>query len=338
MDPSHLDPEAVGSPPPAGPTQPGLDRPVFPEPPLTKVRGWLAARAPRSWPGAPLRTGSPGGSTPDEAELAGPPTGLAGAGVAGGPRWQTSLVTGVVVLVAAVAGWWLVRPAPAPVEAVLPSAAAGVPVGGRGASSPGAGPDGGPGAGAGEGAGATGPVADGSGAAPTPTPAPPVVVQAAGAVHRPGVHRLAAGSRVDDLVRAAGGTTPDADLDRVNLAAPLVDGERIWVPRRGETEVPSVVNGGGVAPGGPATGSGAAGGTGGATGPGATGSEGAAPVDLNAATAAELDALPGIGPATAAAILAHRDEHGPFRSVDDLLDVRGIGEAKLEQLRPLVAV
>jgi competence protein ComEA len=161
-----------------------------------------------------------------------------------------------------------------------------------------------------------------------------VVVQAAGAVHLPGVHRLPAGSRVDDLVSAAGGSTPDADLDRVNLAALLVDGERIWVPRRGEVEVPPVVSGGTTA----APGGSAGGGTSGGSGSSPDGGDPTAPVDLNTATDAQLDALPGIGPATAAAILAHRDANGPFRSVDDLLDVRGIGEAKLEQLRPLVRV
>jgi competence protein ComEA len=243
-------------------------------------------------------------------------------------------VTTVVVLAVAVAGWWLVRPAPAPVEAVLP-AASGASAGGPGGSPPvTADPDGAPGGRPAPAGGAAG----GTGADPTPTPAPPpVVVQAAGAVHRPGVHRLAAGSRVDDLVRAAGGATAEADLDRVNLAAPLVDGERVWVPRRGETEVPPVVGGGG----GPASGgsaAGAPGGVGGAPGTGDAPAAPGAPVDLNAATAADLDALPGIGPATAAAILAHRDANGPFRSVDDLLDVRGIGEAKLEQLRPLVTV
>jgi competence protein ComEA len=169
----------------------------------------------------------------------------------------------------------------------------------------------------------------------TTTEAAPVVVQAAGAVHHPGVHRLPAGSRVDDLVRAAGGSTPDADLDRVNLAAPLLDGERIWVPRRGEVEVPAVVSGGTAGASGGSVGGG---GTGDGPGPSVDGVDPAAPVDLNTATDVQLDALPGIGPATAAAILAHREANGPFRSVDDLLDVRGIGEAKLEQLRPLVTV
>lgn len=142
---------------------------------------------------------------------------------------------------------------------------------------------------------------------------------------------MAAGGRVDDLVRSAGGLASDADPDRVNLAAPVVDGERVWVPRRGEVEPPAVVAG--------------AGGGGSAVGPasspgGRSSSVPAAPVivDLNTATAEQLDTLPGVGPATAAAILRYRDQHGPFSSVDDLLEVRGIGDAKLEQIRSLAKV
>jgi competence protein ComEA len=147
-----------------------------------------------------------------------------------------------------------------------------------------------------------------------------VVVHAAGAVAVPGIHSLPPGSRVSDLLAAAGGPAPDADLDRVNLAAPVGDGERVWFPRVGEDVEPPVVAGagGGASPGG--------------------GSGPPALVDLNTATAEELDALPGIGPATASAILEHRAGHGPFASVDGLLDVPGIGEAKLAQLRDLVTV
>jgi competence protein ComEA len=145
-----------------------------------------------------------------------------------------------------------------------------------------------------------------------------VVVHVAGAVERPGVHRLAEGGRVVDAVDAAGGLAADADGARLNLAAPLADGERVYVPRVGE-EPPPLVGPSGPAPadGGEAT-----------TGP----------VDLNTADAAALDALPGVGPTTAAAIIEHREEVGGFTTVDQLLDVRGIGEAKLEQLRPLVRV
>lgn len=140
----------------------------------------------------------------------------------------------------------------------------------------------------------------------------------AGAVVRPGVVSLASGSRVVDAVNAAGGLGAGADPDRVNLAAPLTDGERLMVPLVGQP-VPEAV---------PAQVPGAGAGTS-TAGPGA-------PVDLNTASAEQLDSLPGIGPSTAAAIIAHREKNGPFRSVDGLLDVRGIGDAKLEVLRDLV--
>lgn len=132
---------------------------------------------------------------------------------------------------------------------------------------------------------------------------------------QPGLYRLAPGSRVDDLVRAAGGLAPDADPDRVNLAALLTDGEKIYIPRVGEA-VPA-----------DATGSG-----------GEASSPAAQPLDLNTASIAQLDTLPGIGPATAQAIVDYRSQHGRFRSVDELLNVRGIGPAKLDELRSLVRV
>jgi competence protein ComEA len=134
------------------------------------------------------------------------------------------------------------------------------------------------------------------------------------------VYAVAAGSRVVDAVAAAGGPIAEADVDQLNLAARVSDGDRVQVPKRGE-----VVSG-------PVGGSPGLGGGGGAAGaaPG--------PVDLNRATASQLDALPGVGPATAAAILAWRDTNGRFRAVSELLEVRGIGPAKLEALRPLVKV
>lgn len=147
-----------------------------------------------------------------------------------------------------------------------------------------------------------------------------VVAHAAGAVARPGVYELGAGARVRDLLSAAGGATPDADLDRLNLAGPVGDGQRVWVPRLGEPEPPDVVP--------PATASRAAGEDAG----------GDDRVDVNSADVAELETLPGIGPTTAAAIVDHREANGPFRSVDELRDVRGIGEAKLEQLRDRVSL
>ena len=143
-----------------------------------------------------------------------------------------------------------------------------------------------------------------------------LVVHVAGAVAAPGVYRLAAGARVIDAVQAAGGVSADANPDAINLAAVLADGQRVYVPRVGEA-APVVVDGGGS--------------SGGSVAP--TG-----PVNLNSATADELDSLPGVGPATAAAIISYRDQHGPFASVDALTDVPGIGPAKLEALRGLVTV
>jgi len=152
--------------------------------------------------------------------------------------------------------------------------------------------------------------------------APALIIDVVGAVVRSGVVRLRAGARVIDAIAAAGGSTPDADLTRLNLAAVLTDGSRIAVPRAGAPAPgvdPSAVSGA------------AAGAVGGSPTP-------AAPVNLNSATAEQLDALPGVGPATAAAIVSDREAHGPFRSVNDLGRVRGIGDAKLAQLHDLVAV
>lgn len=147
-------------------------------------------------------------------------------------------------------------------------------------------------------------------ARPTHAATRQLVVDVAGAVRRPGLHRLAAGARVASALAAAGGTTARADVMAVNLAAPVADGEQIVVPVRGA--------GGGVT---------AAAGGGGAAN---------APVDLNSANAEQLDALPGIGPSTAAKIVAYRQEHGAFHSLAELDAISGIGPAKLAQLKGLV--
>jgi competence protein ComEA len=148
-----------------------------------------------------------------------------------------------------------------------------------------------------------------------------VTVHVAGQVVSPGVYAVPSGGRVADAVVAAGGTAAEADVEQLNLAARVSDGERVYVPKKGEAA---------PVPTRPASPAGIAGGT-------AAGAP-AGPVDLNAATAEQLEALPGVGPATSKAILAYRSSHGRFRSVTELLEVPGIGPAKLEALRPLVKV
>ena len=179
-------------------------------------------------------------------------------------------------------------------------------------------------------------------AAGTTVPTVPTVwVSATGAVERPGLYHLRGGARLSELLVVAGGLTPDADQDRINLAAILRDGERLYLPRRGEVAAPGVIAGG--PPGGSVdatSGVGAGVGSGGSrSGPGnSSGPSVEHPLNLNTASGSELVALPGVGPATAAAITEYRDRHGPFASVDDLRLVRGIGPAKLDALRGLVVV
>jgi competence protein ComEA len=160
-------------------------------------------------------------------------------------------------------------------------------------------------------------------AAPPATGAPatsspslvPILVDVAGWVRHPGVYEFHDGDRVIDAIDAAGGARRGAALDALNLAAPLADGTQILVPRREASES-----------------------AGSATS--ASSVDGATPskVNINAASAVELEALPGIGEVIAQEILDYRTANGPFASVDDLLDVSGIGEVTLENIRDLVTV
>lgn len=159
--------------------------------------------------------------------------------------------------------------------------------------------------------------ADVAGDAPVATNAPSgmVVVHVAGAVLRPGLIIGEPGWRMNDAVLAAGGPAADADLDRVNLAAPLVDGERLFIPEVGE-EAPEVVT----------------------SADSDSGTSERVAVDVNTADRTELESLPGIGPVTASAIVDHRSTHGAFATVDNLVAVRGIGAATVDQLRDHVRV
>ena len=153
-------------------------------------------------------------------------------------------------------------------------------------------------------------------ATPSPTPTT-IVVDVAGWVKRPGVYEFRQGDRVIDAIRMAGGGKSGADLAAINLAAMLTDGQQIVVLKKGSTGTAASGGGSGAVPR----------------------SGGAEPlVNLNTATLDQLESLPGIGPALGQRILDYRQEHGPFRSVEDLLNVSGIGEKRLGDLRSKVSV
>jgi len=163
---------------------------------------------------------------------------------------------------------------------------------------------------------------------PTPSTGPKgtparLAVHVAGAVTHPGVVELNTGARVIDAVEAVGGALADGDLDRLNLAAKVTDGERVYVAKVGQAD-PGVVDGGGADA--PAPGDGA--------GTGGVGTK----VNLNTATQAQLEELPGIGPTYAQSIIAERQRRGGFTSVNDLRSVRGIGDKRFAELASLVTV
>ncbi|GAA3531267.1 hypothetical protein AFL01nite_17610 [Aeromicrobium flavum] len=149
-------------------------------------------------------------------------------------------------------------------------------------------------------------------AAPTASPGAELVVDVAGKVRRPGIVTLPPGSRVHEAITAAGGLKGKADTTGLNLARVLNDGEQVVVGGPSGAAPPAVAGGPSGTP--------------------------AALVNLNTADLVALDELPGVGPVTAQAIVSWREENGPFRSVEDLLDVKGIGEATLAELRDLVSV
>ncbi|MDQ3352222.1 MAG: helix-hairpin-helix domain-containing protein [Actinomycetota bacterium] len=219
--------------------------------------------------------------------------------------WRLA-TTALAVAVIAVAAWWLVRAPAPPAETTIPYAGGGS---GRASATTDA-------VVAADAAAAVSTVA----ASSVPTT---VTIHVAGSVERPGVYSLPGGSRIQAAVVAAGGPTRRADLDAINMAAPAVDGAQIYVPARGEA-VPPVADpassGGAPVVGSPSV------------------PDASAPVDVNMAGLDELDTLPGVGPATATAIIQYRDENGPFASVDDLESVPGIGPVTLDAIRELVTV
>jgi len=198
----------------------------------------------------------------------------------------SAIAGSTAVVAAALAGWWaFATPAPPPVEQVLPRVSeTAITV---------------------------------TGDPTAPSAATTIVVHVDGAVALPGVHELPLDARVVDAIDAAAGLLVDADRERLNLAAPVSDGQRVWVPWVGEDE-PVVV----PLEGGTTTGAATSGGV----------------VDLNTADQAALETLPGIGPSIAGAILRHRETEGSFDRVEDLLEVAGIGPSRLAQLAPLVEV
>ena len=213
----------------------------------------------------------------------------------------------VAVAIVLGVGWWLMRPPQTPTESLLPAVTTvpATPI--VGSSSP--------------------------SASPSPSPSPSLassvagpdvlVVHVAGAVATAGVYELAPGGRVHDAIEAAGGSAANADLDRVNLAAPLSDGARVHVPAVGEPDPPPI-DPSMVVTADEATDAG--------------GGTSIAPVDVNRAGAVELERLPGVGPSIAAAIVDEREQGGPFASLDDLQRVSGIGPARLEAIRDLVVL
>ncbi|WP_308159585.1 ComEA family DNA-binding protein [Arthrobacter sp. ISL-65] len=247
-------------------------------------------------------------------------------------RWRLGIraaaLVGVLSLIAGALLWWQVAangPVVLPLSSVTPDAA------GKSAASTHDQESSNPHSGGTESSGPGGDGKDSEG-----TAAGNVVVHVAGAVKKAGVVRLARGSRVHEAIAAAGGARPEADLDRLNLASPLEDGQKIHVPRRGAA--PADTSGAAQADKSAPAGTSGAGaaeadGTGGPAGDGAGGK-----INLNTATVEELGELPRVGPVLAQRIVDWRTQQGPFKSPEELDAVDGVGPKMLETLLPLVTV
>lgn len=203
--------------------------------------------------------------------------------------------------------WWVVRVPPPPPEATIPFATSTIAT--------------------------SRDVSSSDGVMTSALPVVSITVYVSGEVVKPGVYVLLTTARIIDALQAAGGATSAADLVVVNLAAPLVDAAQVFIPRIGSTPratLPRPHAGINISIVGSAVGSSAG------NGVGATATSGI--VDLNSASLSDLDSLPGVGPSTAQAIIDYRVANGPYASVDDLLNVRGIGPSKLAAMRARVRV
>ncbi|MBT2554911.1 helix-hairpin-helix domain-containing protein [Arthrobacter sp. ISL-5] len=281
-------------------------------PPPDAEGGRASGRASPGLLGAGDLNGFTYGNGPGSGPDPGPADGMADARL----RWRlgirAAVLLGVVSLLAAGWFWWRVAtagPEVTPLSAVTSDAAETAP-----ADSPGAGGDGSAAAGDGQAGDAAG----------------TVVVHVAGAVKKAGIVELPRNSRVHQAIAAAGGATPAADLNRLNLASVLEDGQKIYVPGRGEAAPPE-------APADALPGAGAGPGSSGDVG-GGGGSAPGGKVNLNTAGAEELAELPKVGPVLAQRIVDWRTEHGPFKTAEEVDAVDGVGPKMLETLLPLVTV
>lgn len=269
-------------------------------------------------------------------------------------RWRLGLraavLLGVLSLAAGAWFWWRIATAVPEVTPLIAVTETGTADAGTGTTAEEDDAETSDGAGSGSQSGSAGGGADDSGGT--------AVVHVAGAVKKAGVVALPKGSRVHDAIVAAGGGTAAADLNRLNLAAVLQDGQKIHVPRQGEpAQQESAVDGGGregSPPAGPravgpgtagsgtagtgTAGTGTAGSAGADSGPGGASGASGAKVNLNTATVEELDGLPRVGPVLAQRIVDWRAEHGHFKAVEELDAVDGVGPKMLEALLPLVTV